>query len=436
VTAQPAPDERPRRNQAVLSPLRHRDFRIFWTGLAASGVGSQFTSVAMAWQIYELTNSAFQIGLLGLARAIPQIVLLLVGGLLADAMNRRKLMIYTQGSLFFVSAALALLTVAGRASPLLLYAATMLLAFFSSLEAPSRQAIVPSLVPREELAKAMALHSSQRYVSVILGPSLAGVVLAFLGPAACYAVDAISWLVMLASLLLLRTRLQEGMGWRAISLSSLREGTQFVYRHAVIFPLMLLDFGATFFGSVRALLPIYARDILLAGPEGLGILYAATAVGSLFAAANMSVFGQVRRAGRWILAGIAVYGICTVLFAGSRMFWISALLLAAAGAGDMVSTVLRGTINQLSTPDALRGRISAINSIFTVGGPLLGQFESGVVAAWLGAELSAMTGGGATLLILAGVMLVFPDIGRYQIDRETAPLAGEGSVKRKATEPV
>src|SRR5262245_11894490 len=284
----------------------------------------------MAWQIYELTNSAFQIGLLGLARAIPQIALLLVGGLLADAMNRRKLMICTQGSLFFVSAALCLLTVAGRASPVLLSAATMLLAFFSSLEAPSRQAIVPSLVPREELAKAMALHSSQRYVSVIVGPSLAGLVLAFLGPAACYVVDAVSWLVMLACLLLLRTTLQEGMGWRAISLSSLHEGTQFVYRHAVIFPLMLLDFGATFFGSVRALLPIYSRDILRVGPEGLGILYAATAVGSLFAAANMSVFGQVRRAGRWILAGIAAYGICTVLFAGSRIFWISALLAAVA----------------------------------------------------------------------------------------------------------
>ena len=436
MTAQPAPDECPKRKQAFLSPLRHRDFRIFWTGLLGSGVGSQFTSVAMAWQIYELTNSAFQIGLLGLARAIPQIVLLLVGGLLADAMNRRKLMMCTQGSLFFVSATLALLTVAGKASPLLLYIATMLLAFFSSLEAPSRQAIVPSLVPRGELAKAMALHSSQRYVSVIVGPSLAGLVLAFLGPAACYAVDAISWLVMLASLLLLRTKLQEGRGWRAISLTSLREGTQFVYRHAVIFPLMLLDFGATFFGSVRALLPIYARDILLVGPEGLGILYAATAVGSLFAAASMSVCGQVRKAGRWILAGIAVYGMCIVLFASSRMFWISALLLAVAGAGDMVSTILRGTINQLSTPDDLRGRISSINSIFTVGGPQLGQFESGVVAAWLGAELSAMTGGVATLLILAGVMVVFPGIGRYQIGKEAALAPGEGSVKGKATKPV
>src|SRR5215467_6154227 len=186
--SQEAP-ENSQSQSSLVSPLLYRDFCLFWTGSFLSGIGTQFTTVAMAWQIYEITNSAFQIGLLGLARAIPQIVLLLVGGLLADAMNRRKLMIYTQGSLFFVSAALALLTVAGRASPLLLYAATMLLAFFSSLEAPSRQAIVPSLVPREELAKAMALHSSQRYVSVILGPSLAGVVLAFLGPAACYAVD-------------------------------------------------------------------------------------------------------------------------------------------------------------------------------------------------------------------------------------------------------
>jgi MFS family permease len=435
VTAQTAPNERPEHQRAFLSPLRHRDFRIFWTGLLWSGIGSQFTSVAMAWQIYELTNSAFQIGLLGLARAIPQIVLLLVGGLLADAMNRRKLMMCTQASLFLVSATLALLTLTGKASPLLLYIATMLLAFFSSLEAPSRQSIVPNLVPREELATAMALHSSQRYVSVIVGPSLAGLLLAFLGPAACYAVDGISWLIMLVSLLLLRTKLQEGRGWGAVSLTSLREGLQFVYGHAVIFPLMLLDFGATFFGSVRALLPIYARDILLVGPEGLGILYAATAVGSLTAAAGMSVFGQAWRAGRWIIAGIAVYGTCTVWFASSHIFWVSVLLLAVGGAGDMVSTILRGTINQLSTPDDLRGRISSINSIFTVGGPQLGQFESGVVAAWLGTELSAMTGGVATLLILAGVMVLFPCIRRYQIGKEAESLPAESSVKPEAAKP-
>jgi MFS family permease len=399
---------------APLSALRHRDFRIFWTGLLLSSIGSQFTSVAVAWQIYELTNSAFQIGLLGLARAIPQILLLLVGGLLADAMNRRKLMMCTQLGLILVSAALAGLTMAGKTTPLTLYVASMLLAFFSSLEAPARQAIVPSLVTREDLAQALALHSAQRYVSVIVGPSLAGLLLAWMGAAACYAVDAVSWLMMFLALSLLRAGLREGEGWRAISLGSLREGLAFVCGHAIIFPLMLLDFGATFFGSVRALLPIYARDILSVGPEGLGVLYAAPAVGSLLIAAGMSWF-QLRRAGLWILGGVGVYAVCTIVFAGSRAFWISVLLLGVAGAGDMVSTILRGTINQLSTPDELRGRMASINSVFVIGGPHLGQFESGVIAAWLGAELSALTGGLATLVILVIVGAAFPTVRAYEL---------------------
>ncbi|MGH7846749.1 MAG: MFS transporter [Candidatus Binatia bacterium] len=403
---------------ALVSPLRYRDFRMFWTGLVLSGIGSQFTNVAMAWQIYELTNSALQIGLLGLTRGIPQIILLLLGGLLADAMNRRKLMMYTQAGLFVVSAALALFTLSGMASPLVLYVATVLLALFISLESPSRVSIVPNLVPQEQLARALALHTSVRYVSVIVGPSVAGLVLALWGPAACYAVDALSWLVMLLSLALLRTKLQQGGGWRMLSLTSLREGLKFVRRHAVIFPLMVMDFGANFFGSVRALLPIYARDILSVGPEGLGLLYAAPAVGALFAAAGMSRLGQVRHTGRWIYAGVAVYGAGTVLFGGSRIFWLSALLLAFVGAGDTVSAILRATINQLYTPDELRGRISSINTIFTMGGPQLGQFESGVVAAWLGAELSAMTGGAATLMILVGVAIAFPSVRRFQIGED------------------
>ncbi|HWP57749.1 MAG TPA: MFS transporter [Candidatus Acidoferrales bacterium] len=410
------PPPRPRGDErAFLSPLRHRDFRVFWSGLLASGIGSQFTSVAMAWQIYELTNSAFQIGLLGLARFVPQILLLLVGGLLADAINRRKLMMCTQSGLVVVSTALALLTVTGNASPPLLYGASMLLAFFSSLETPSRQAIVPSLVPPQDLPRALALHSSQRYVSVIVGPSLAGLVLAFSGAAACYAIDALSWLVMLWALAMLRAPLREGGGWKAVSFASLREGLRFVYRHPVMFPLMLLDFGATFFGSVRALLPVYARDLLAVGPEGLGVLYAATAAGSLATAVTVSWLGEFRRAGLWILSGVTVYGVCVILFAGSRTFWLSVVLLGSAGAGDMLSTILRGAINQLSTPDELRGRMAAINSVFVMGGPHLGQFESGVVAAWLGAELSAMTGGLATLAMVAFVAAAFPAVRDYQL---------------------
>jgi len=371
--------------------------------------------VAMAWQIYELTNSPLQIGLLGLARALPQMFLLLIGGLLADAMDRRKLMIFTQSGLFCVSTTLALLSFFGKASPHMLYAATALLAIFSSLEQPSRQSMIPNLVPREKLAQALALQGTQRYVPIIAGPSLAGVLLAFSGPAACYAVDACSWIAMLAALRLLRTKIPEGGGWRTVSVYSLRQGFRFVWFHGVIFPLMLLDFSATFFGNARGLFPIFARDILFVGPKGLGLLYAARAVGSLLAAIGMTVLGPVQRAGRWIFIGIGIYGLATMFFAQSRVFWFSVLMLMCTGLGDTISSILRSTINQLSTPDELRGRMSSINSVFTSNGPQLGQFESGLVAAWLGAQASALTGGAATLIILAVIAVAFPVVRHCQI---------------------
>jgi MFS family permease len=405
-------------NSAYFSPFRHRDFRVFWSGSVLSGIGSQFSTVAMAWQIYELTDSAFQIGLLGLVRAVPQIILLLIGGLLADALDRRKLMMCTQIALFCVSLSLAALTLAGKASPMILYGATMLLALFTSLEGPARSSIIPNLVPREHLTQALALQGTQRYVPVIAGPSLAGVVLAAFGAAACYTVDALSWVAMLLSLALLRTKIPEGKGLRAVTFDSLREGLKFVWAHGVIFPLMLLDFAATFFGNTRSLYPIYARDILFVGPQGLGLLYAARAVGSLVSAAILSVTGPIRRGGLWILIGIAVYGVSTVLFSTSRVFWFSVLMIAVSGAGDTISSILRSTINQLSTPDELRGRMSSINSIFTNSGPQLGQFRSGVVAAWLGAEMSAMTGGLSTLLILVGIAAGFPKMRSFKIGED------------------
>jgi len=401
------------RDNDRLSLLRHRDFCVFWTGSFLSSIGTQFTSVAMAWQIYELTNSPLQIGLLGVARALPQIALLLVGGLLADAMNRRKLMMCTQLGLFCVSTTLALLTFAGKASPQMLYGATVFLALCTSLEQPSRQSMIPSLVPRAQLAQALALQGTQRYVPIIAGPSLAGVVLAIWGPAVCYAVDACSWLAMLAALQLLRTKIPEGGGWKTISVDSLREGFRFVGSHGVILPLMILDFSATFFGNVRGLFPIYARDILLVGPKGLGLLYASRAVGSLLAASGMALFGPVKHHGRWIFIGIGIYGVATVLFAGAEVFWFSILMLIFTGAGDTISSILRSTINQLSTPDELRGRMSSINSMFTSSGPQLGQFESGVVAAWIGTQGSALTGGLATLVVLMFVAAIFPNLRRF-----------------------
>jgi MFS family permease len=403
------------RQRRLLSPLRHRDFRLFWTGLLLSSVGSQFTQVAMAWQIYELTNSPLQLGLIGLARAVPQMFILLFGGLLADALNRRKLMMVTQGSLFFVSGSLALLTLAGHVTALKLYGVTMLLALFSSLESPSRQSIVTNLVPAEDLSRALAIFSTQRQIATIAGPSTAGVVLAVAGPAVCYAVDAVSWLIMFGSLAMIHTRLPQRGGWRTITFDSVRAGFRFIWSHAVIFPFLMMDFGANIFGTVRSLFPIYARDVLAVGPQGLGLLYAASAVGALLGALGLSLSGPTRQAGRWILVGVTIYGLCLLFFAQSHFLWLSVLLLIGSGIGDTISAVLRATINQLSTPDELRGRMASINSIFTNSGPQLGQFQIGVLAAMVGAEIATMTGALTILLIVIVLAVGFPQVRDYRL---------------------
>lgn len=394
--------------------FRHRDFRLFWGGFSVSAIGSQFTTVAMAWQIYELTDSPLQIGLLGLVRAVPQMLLFLVGGLLADAFDRRRLLIVCQLAQFAVSAALAGVTLAGAVSPLILFIATALLALFTALESPPRQAMVPSLVPPEDLSSALALNTTLRHVGTIIGPSLAGVTLALGGAAWCYAADAVSWLAMIVAVLLIAARAQTAGGLRMVSLSSLREGLEFVWKHPIILRFMLLDFAATFFGSTRALLPIYARDIFAVGASGLGLLYASESIGSVVAAVVLSRVGTPRRTGLWVLIGVTLYGACTVVFALSGLFWLSLVMLTGSGVGNTIGAVLRGTINQLATPDDLRGRVSAVNSVFTMGGPQLGQFESGVVAEVWGTQISALTGGLATLLVVAALAAA-PSVRQFRL---------------------
>jgi MFS family permease len=399
----------------MLSPLRHRDYRVFWTGLLLSSIGSQFTTVAIAWQIYELTNSPLQLGLIGLARGAPQIIMLLFGGLLADALNRRKLILCTQSILFAVSGLLALSSATASTTPLTLYLATIALALFNSLEAPARHAIVANLVPRQDLAPAMAMYNSQRHVATVAGPAAAGLVIGLAGAAACYAVDAASWLIMFVCVLAIRGPLPQGRGRRAVSLGSLRAGFRFVLGHAVIFPLLMMDFGANVFGTVRALLPLFAKDILAVGPEGLGMLYAASALGSLAGAFGLSLLGRVARVGRWILTGVAIYGFSMALFGVSRLFWLSVCLLVISGIGDSISAIMRSTINQLETPEELRGRMASINSLFTNSGPQLGQFQAGALAALIGAELAVISGSVVILFIVAVLIVKLPHVRDFKI---------------------
>ena len=380
--------------------------------------------MALLWHLYLLTNSALQVGLIGVAQAVPLIGVSLFGGLLADAVDRRRLLIVTQITQFTISGALALITVSGVVTPLMLYVAAAVFALASGIEMPSRSAIVPNLVPPSDLPNAIALSSTQRNVASILGPGLAGVILAVHGPALCYGIDAISWFAMLAALLSISARPQAIAGLRGLSRSALQDGFAFVLGNPMILSLMFLDFGATLFGEPEALLPIFAKRILAVGPTGLGLLFAATSVGSLLAATGMSLVPTRRGVGRWVLLGVTVYGASVVVFALSRTFWLSLVMLAMMGAGDSISAVLQVTINQLVTPDALRGRVSAIDNIFVIGGPRLGQVESGVVASLGGAPFAALTGGLGVLVVVCLVALT-PWVRRFSLESELDPATAD-----------
>ena len=403
--------------------LRHYDFRLFWIGQALSGFGSQFTTVAMAWQIYDLTHSPVQLGLLGLARALPQMGLMLFGGLLADAVDRRRLLMVVQLLQLLVSAGLAVFTALGLMTPTVLFVAAALFAASTGLGNPARQAYVPNLVPREDLGSALAFNSTSQQVASIAGPAIGGVLIGIAGAAPCYAIDAASWLALLAALVMIRTRQPFG-GRAAATISALGEGVRFLAGQRLLLTMLALDFSATFFAGPRALLPIFANDLYHVGPAGLGLLFGATSAGSVISASILGVRGQPRNVGRWVLVGIGAYGVFAMAFAYSPRvpfgFQLGLLLLACMGAGDTLNAVLRMTINQLMTPDELRGRVSAVSNLFTFGGPQLGQFESGVTAAWWGAEGAAFVGGVMTLLFVLGAAGV-PSLRRFRVDQHGDP---------------
>jgi MFS family permease len=345
-------------------------------------------------------------------RVVPILVFSLLGGMVADARDRRRLLLLTQSALAAVALGLAALTASGRASVGGIYLLTALGAAAIAFDNPARQALIPALVPREHLPNAFALNSTGFQVATICGPMLAGLVIGRVGTAAAYLINAVSFGAVIVALLRLRYRPAEPTSG-PVGLDSLKEGLRFVWGTPILVSTMTLDFFATFFSSASALLPIFARDILKVGPQGYGLLAAAPAVGSLLAGSTMTVLPPLRRQGRVLLWSVVFYGLATIGFGLSPSFTLSALFLAATGASDTVSTVLRQTIRQTVTPDRLRGRMVSVNMIFFMGGPQLGELEAGLVAAWLGAPFSVVSGGVGCLLAAAIVARLAPGLRDY-----------------------
>ena len=414
--------------------LRSRNYRLLWLGQGISGVGSTMQVWAINWQLYALTHHALALGLIGLFRVIPIILFSLLGGTVADAWDRRKVMLTTQTTLAVVAAALGLLTVTHQMTASHIYLLTVVGAAAMAFDNPARQALIPSLVPREDFASAIALNSIVLRTATIAGPMAAGLLIARGGLGDTYWINAFSFLAVIAALLLMRlpagAALQDTeAGPEAeksrVSLAALTEGLRFVWQTPILVWTLSLDFLATFFSSANALLPIFAKDILHAGARGYGVLAAAEAVGALGAGLVLSLGRPIVRQGKVVLWAVVAYGLATIVFGASRLFWLSWLALAAVGVADSVSTVLRQTIRQLVTPDRLRGRMTSVNMIFFMGGPQLGELEAGLAATWLGAPWSVMVGGLGCLLAVALVAARVPLLRDYRAAEAGDKKAGQ-----------
>lgn len=408
-------DGRPAGRGAAWRVLRHGDYRLLWAGQFVSTAGSAVQLVAVAWQVYALTGSPVQLGLLGLLRAAPLLAFSLVGGVFADTIDRRRLLIVTQSTALLLSGVLALTTALGVINVGVIYAVTFLAGVTSAFNGPARQALIPALVPREELAAALTVNVAAALVATVLGPSLGGFVIAAAGLAVAYGVDAVSFAAVIAALVLMRADIRGPLAARRGGPDLLLGGLAFIRDNHLILAMLLLDFVAVFFGSIGALLPIYARDLLHVGAEGLGYLYTATSAGAMLGTLGLSARGHLRRPGLVFLVGIAAYGVCGGLSGLSHTLWLSLLLVAGSGAADAVSSIVRGTILQLATPDDLRGRVSAVYLAFDQGGPQLGQVRAGAVAQLSSAGVAAGAGGAIVVVATALVAALVPKVRRYSV---------------------
>jgi len=405
--------------QSSFIALRHRNFRLLWIGQLISLSGSMMQTAAILWHVSLLVSpdrKGIALGLVGLVRVLPIVLFSLVSGVVADALNRRRLMLITQSGMALLAAVLAWLTFRHLSAVWPIYLLTALSSVFGSFDAPARQSLIPNLVPREHLANAISLNTIMFQVAAVTGPSLGGIAIATLGVAWAYLLNALSFLMVIGALLLMRNVQQATAKSRgSISLLAAIEGLRFVFASPMIRSTMLLDFFATFFSSATALLPIFAQDILRVGAGGYGWLYAAPSVGAVIASAVMvRAVDRVEHRGRLLLSAVVVYGVSTVLFGLSTHFWLTFSCLALSGTADTVSMVLRNVIRQLETPDHLRGRMTGVNLIFFMGGPQLGELEAGLVANWFGAPFSVVTGGVGCLAAVGWIAARTPQLVRYR----------------------
>lgn len=390
-------------------------FRNFLIGTFVSEIGNQMQTVAIAWQVYDMTRNPASLGLIGLANFVPILLFSLVGGLVADKADRRKLLLLSQSSLFLIAFVLFILTSSHLINPLMIYFALVLNAIANSFSLPARQAVLPHLVPKNLFMNAVTLHTLQFQSAVLIGPAIAGLLIAGFGVGSVYLVNAASFLVFIGSILIIKVPLNINQEEVEFSAGSILDGIKFVVSTPILYSTMILDFLATFFGTATILMPVFAQDVLKVGPVGLGLLYSAPAIGAVFAGILMSFFHHhLKNQGKIILISIILYGLATIGFGLSNNLALSLFFLGLSGFGDMISSVIRNTIRQMITPDHLRGRMVSIMRIFFQGGPQLGEIEAGLLAAAVGGPISVVVGGVGVVVITSLIAFKNKSLRNYQ----------------------
>ena len=395
--------------------LRQRNFALAIGGRGASATANMVLSAAIFWQVYDISGSAFQLGMVGVARLIPSLGLGLLAGVVADSFDKRLISILSQLLMLACGAVLFEVTVSGDPGLSWLYGAAFLVALAGVFDSPARQAMLPQIVTRDAFANAITVQSTIQSLGFVTGPALAGFLIAARGPELAYAVFSGLLVVSIFTFFPMRL-LPIDAPKRAVSLAAIREGIDYVRHRQVVLGAMTLDMFAVIFGGAAALLPVYAKDILDVGALGYGLLATSLDIGALGTSIVLVFFPPFRRPGVALLAAVAAFGLFTIVFGLSRSFPLSFAAYALIGVADQISVVMRQTMVQLATPDELRGRVTSVNFLFIGASNQLGAVESGMVAAVTNATFAVVSGGIGCLVVLGIVAAKLPELRTYRAD--------------------
>ena len=397
--------------------LKHKKFFYLWLGQLISITGTQMQIWALFWHVNQLDKNPIALGGIGVARFLPVVIFSLIGGALADSRDRRRVMFATQSIAALLALTLGLITQIGHITIWHIYVITALQAVVVAFDGPSRQALIPNLLPKKDLPNAFSMTFTAFQAGAVIGPALSGIIIAFLGQSAVYYFNAFSFVAVLFALFMIgdvpQSIAEKSAG---VSLESIADGIRFITSRPIIFSTMMLDFVATFFASASTLMPIIAKDVLGVGVMEYGYLSAASAVGAVAVALIISQVKEIRKQGIVFLSSVIVFGLATVVFGLTRSFVVAWLAIAVTGGADGVSTIVRNTIRQLQTPDHVRGRMTSINQIFFMGGPQLGEVEAGAVAQVFGAPFAVITGGIGCILGTLLIIWKWPQLKSYNGD--------------------